>query len=274
MQTFLDWCGGGGGGTPVIEVDPGSLAVSQGVDITSTQTLSISNSGDADLTWSIDEDNGGPSDGSWGDDFSQVGLSCSMPSDIPWLSLSPTEGTTPSDTTSLVEVTFDSTGLALGQYTGSLCVNSDDPLMPLVTVPLTLTVTPTPGISLVKTVGTTPGVCASTTDITVDAGTVVYYCYEVTNTGNITLTLHDLDDSALGELMNGLGYALAPGASVDTVAAGLTVSATITTTTVNTATWTAYNVGPTDEATAVASATVTVATEEGFFIYLPVIMKP
>ena len=34
-----------------------------------------------------------------------------------------------------------------------------------------------PSITLVKTVGTTPGVCAATTTITVAPGTTVYYCY-------------------------------------------------------------------------------------------------
>ena len=45
-----------------------------------------------------------------------------------------------------------------------------------------------PDIVLTKTVGTTPGVCAATTEITVDPMTEVYYCYTVQNTGNITLT--------------------------------------------------------------------------------------
>jgi hypothetical protein len=115
-----------------------------------------------------------------------------------------------------------------------------------------------PAIELAKTVGLAPGVCATTSDIEVSAGTAVYYCYTVTNTGNITLALHDLDDDQLGTIFTGLAYDLAPGASVDTVAAGLTISATINATTVNTATWTAYNAGPSDVATAEATATVTV----------------
>ncbi|MDV7390120.1 hypothetical protein RZS08_02150, partial [Arthrospira platensis SPKY1] len=78
------------------------------------------------------------------------------------------------------------------------------------------------------------------------------------NTGNVTLNLHDLEDDELGEIFAGLVYALTPGSSVDTVAAGLTISATINMTTTNTATWTAYNTGPTDVVTATASATVNV----------------
>ncbi len=114
------------------------------------------------------------------------------------------------------------------------------------------------GIVITKTVGMDAGVCATTNDITVAAGTAVYYCYEVANTGNLTLNLHDLADSELGPIFSGFNYALTPGSSVDTVAAGLTISATIDATTVNTALWTAYNVGPIDVVTATATATVTV----------------
>ncbi len=97
------------------------------------------------------------------------------------------------------------------------------------------------GIEVAKTVGTTPGTCAATDTINVPIGTDVYYCYEVTNNSNITLSLHTLDDSELGNLFTGFPYDLGPGASVSTVDAGLTISETITTDTVNVATWTAYN---------------------------------
>ncbi|MCA9975338.1 MAG: hypothetical protein KC413_06295, partial [Anaerolineales bacterium] len=109
-------------------------------------------------------------------------------------------------------------------------------------------------------------VCAMTNEISVAAGTMVYYCYEVTNTGNITLTLHDLTDSELGNLATALPYSLAPGMSTNVI-----ISATIDATTVNTATWTAYNPGPSNVATATATATVHV---EGFSLFLPVIVKP
>jgi hypothetical protein len=120
----------------------------------------------------------------------------------------------------------------------------------------TVTVQFEPAIAMTKTVGTTPGVCATESNIEVEAGTVVYYCYTVANTGNVTLSLHDLDDDQLGSLLSGFAYDLAPGASVDTVAAGLTVSATITTETTNVGTWTAYIVGGpsvTDTSTAVVT---------------------
>jgi hypothetical protein len=114
-----------------------------------------------------------------------------------------------------------------------------------------------PSISLVKTVGTAPATCAATSAITVPAGTTVYYCYTVTNTGDVALTTHDLVDSALGTIFNGLAYNLTPGSSVDTVAAGLTISAVMNATTTNVATWTASTPGVA-EATAEATATVEV----------------
>ncbi|MEZ4645932.1 MAG: hypothetical protein R3E31_24970 [Chloroflexota bacterium] len=43
-----------------------------------------------------------------------------------------------------------------------------------------------PAVSLVKTVGTDSGVCATTDSIAVGADTAVYYCYEVTNSGELT----------------------------------------------------------------------------------------
>ena len=85
-----------------------------------------------------------------------------------------------------VTVTFDSTGLANGTYNGTLCVDSNDPAAPQVRVPVTLNVGG-PSITISQTVGTDSSACATTDVITVTTGSTVYYCYEVTNTGDITL---------------------------------------------------------------------------------------
>src|SRR5690606_1957864 len=66
---------------------------------------------------------------------------CTAPSDLPWASVSQSAGTTAPGASSDVTVTFDSTGLAVGSYDGLLCVASDDPVTPLVEVPVSLTVT-------------------------------------------------------------------------------------------------------------------------------------
>lgn len=65
---------------------------------------------------------------------------CSRPVDIPWLDVATTSGTTAPGDSSDVTVTLDSTGLDPGEYEAQLCVESDDPAEPLVTVPVSLTV--------------------------------------------------------------------------------------------------------------------------------------
>lgn len=60
--------------------------------------------------------------------------------DMPWLSVSPTSGTTSSGGSSAVNVSFDSTNLASGTYTGKLCINSNDPVNPVVQIPVAMTV--------------------------------------------------------------------------------------------------------------------------------------
>ncbi len=81
-------------------------------------------------------------------------VACDAPADIPWASVNPTNGTTPGGGSTPVTVTFNSTGLANGIYTGNLCVTSNDPDpgpgngTDLVIVPLTLTVQPPTAVTL------------------------------------------------------------------------------------------------------------------------------
>ncbi|MBI4916793.1 MAG: PKD domain-containing protein [Acidobacteria bacterium] len=98
-----------------------------------------------------------------------------------------------------------------------------------------VTIPALPAVSLVKTVGTVAGVCAATDAITVAAGTPVYYCYQVENTGNVTFELHDLADTVLGQVLTNLPYTLVPGAFSPEVIVPDTATATVT----NSATWTA-----------------------------------
>lgn len=69
---------------------------------------------------------------------------CEIGTDIPWMSATPTSGTTAPGESSDVTVTVDSSGLEVGTYTGDLCVASNDPVTPLVLVPVTLEVIETP----------------------------------------------------------------------------------------------------------------------------------
>ena len=65
---------------------------------------------------------------------------CTTPTDIPWVSLSSNNGSTNPNGGTPIDVSFDATGLSSGSYSGTLCINSNDPVTPLVTIPLTLTV--------------------------------------------------------------------------------------------------------------------------------------
>jgi len=65
---------------------------------------------------------------------------CVTPSDISWASVSATSGTVAATGSSMVDVTLDATGLNTGVHTGTICVDSNDPITPQVQVPLTLTV--------------------------------------------------------------------------------------------------------------------------------------
>jgi hypothetical protein len=107
-----------------------------------------------------------------------------------------------------------------------------------------------PAINLAKTVST-DGSCGTTDTITVGYGTDVTYCYEVTNTGDVTFTLHTLVDDQLGTLLNDFPYQLNPGTSTF-----VTQTVALTQTTTNTATWTATD--GVDTAADDDSATVTV----------------
>ncbi len=67
-------------------------------------------------------------------------FTCEHPDDVPWVSVDPTSGTTAPGGATEVTVTFDSAGLTAGTYEAVLCVDSNDPDTPVVTVPVTLTV--------------------------------------------------------------------------------------------------------------------------------------
>ena len=189
-------------------------------------------------------------------------VACDAPDDIPWLSVSPTAGTTVSGTSSLVDVTFDSTGLATGVYTGTLCVQSNDIITPLVTVPLTLSVEdPAYDVSI-----------APDAAITGTAGTTVTYTLHLTNTGNAA----DTFDLAVG------GNTWTTTLSDSTVSLGVGASATLLVTVdipagaadgeMDTATVTATSQG--DGAVSGSATLMTTAVAAGpSTLYLPVVIK-
>jgi subtilisin family serine protease len=66
---------------------------------------------------------------------------CESPSDVPWVSVTPTSGTTAAAASDTVTVDFDGTGLAQGLYEAVLCIDSNDPATPRVELPVSLEVT-------------------------------------------------------------------------------------------------------------------------------------
>jgi extracellular elastinolytic metalloproteinase len=111
-----------------IEVTPASLSSNLVRGNQETKSLTIANTasarGAASLSWSV----------------SEAQSNCSTPSDLPWVSASPANGTTSPGSTSTVGVTFDSGAAAPGVHNGVLCITSNDPDSSPRLIPLTLDV--------------------------------------------------------------------------------------------------------------------------------------
>jgi subtilisin-like proprotein convertase family protein len=237
---------------PGIEVNPDSLSSVQLPDMVVTKALTISNAGNLNLHWTIAEEGGIVAKNS---SLEEGGCS---PNDIPWLSVNPITGTTSPGNSDQIDVTFDSMDMVADVFSGSLCIQSNDSVDPVIFVPITLTVKdmtlPIPEIVLTKTVGLDNLTCAETSNLTVgQPNTNVYYCFTVENTGNVTFTIHDLFDDELGYLLDGHPQVLTPGQ----IFSYYPVTVMITGTTTNVATWTALDPANSQTATATATATVT-----------------
>lgn len=250
---------------PVINVDPTALAATQEAGIISTQSLTITNSGDTDLNWDVIEEASTAS--------VSVGLELSldaicMPNDLPWVSANPLSGTTAPGGSSVVDVTFDSTGLTPGVYTGSLCIDSDDPVTPQVRVPLTLTVEETP---------INYGVTVSAVDdaLSGNVGTTVTYTVWVTNTGDATDTFM-LDVSGASWLTTLETMTVTLGSGLGTsVEVTVQIPLTATHGSTDMATVSATSLADPSATDSVMLTTTAVVPEpEDTFIYLPIIMKP
>ena len=112
-------------GTPDIDINPTALAATVEQQASLTQTLSISSSGGV-MDWNI------VTPGS-------AETLCKGVGDIEWLDASPSSGTLSPGQTDLA-VTYDAADLAVGIYTDNLCVSSNDPDEPVLSVPVTMTV--------------------------------------------------------------------------------------------------------------------------------------
>ncbi|MDX1435439.1 MAG: choice-of-anchor J domain-containing protein [Anaerolineales bacterium] len=115
-----------------------------------------------------------------------LNVACDSGADISWLNVNPNAGSTPGTNSTQVSVGFDSTGFSTGTYTGTLCVESNDPVTPRVKVPVTMTVAaPSYGVAL-----------AGNQSLVGTVGQTVTHTVAVTNTGN---TIDTFDFSLSGD---------------------------------------------------------------------------
>lgn len=107
--------------------------------------------------------------------FVLTGKTCAQ--NLLWVNANLTSGNTPYGQQSTLTLSFDSTGLQVGQtYTATVCVLSNDAAQPVVDVPVSLTIVPTFGVALA------PSVAAQSAD----PGAAVTYTLQLANTGNAT----------------------------------------------------------------------------------------
>jgi hypothetical protein len=91
------------------------------------------------------------------------------------------------------------------------------------------------GVGLTKTVSK-DGNCPGVEQLSVPSGTTVTYCYKATNLGPITLTVHSLQDSVLGTILNMNSHDIGPGDDYSPI---IKQTKKIYADTTNVATWTA-----------------------------------
>lgn len=72
-----------------------------------------------------------------------------QPGDVSWLVVVPISGTVAGYSAAVGEVIFDAAGLQPGAYTANMIINNNDPVNGRVTIPVTMTVSPAPGMGRV-----------------------------------------------------------------------------------------------------------------------------
>jgi len=200
-------------------------------------------------------------------------VALNITADVPWLSEDPTSGTVLPGESVTVAVTFDATGLAVGEYLASLDVTSNDPTTPVVNVPVTLTVQ---SVDLAISKGDDPD--------PVRFGEELTYTLLVTNNGlqdATGVTVVDTLPAGVGFVSASAGCAELGGVvtcDVGALASGVVEEITIVVTApgqegtiTNTATVTGNELDPdVVNNTATTDTTIIPAIE---YVYLPLIMK-
>jgi hypothetical protein len=192
---------------------------------------------------------------------------CARFNEVSWLSAGPTSGVVSPGFSQTISITINSSNLSSGTYYSAVCIQSNDFFGTVVRIPVSLEVESVAAIRLVKTVGLDPNECAADDHISIPSSTRVYYCYKFTNTGSTPFSRHNLVDSELPyPILDDYLALLLPGDSLEPI-----VDVIIFKTTVNTATWTAFNPGPIDQVSDTDSATVIVSSR---VVFAPYILRP
>jgi PKD repeat protein len=223
------------GDAPDIKVTPTSFALAATMGEKVVRSLTIANEGLADLTWALEED-----------------------PEVGWLTVTPLSGTVAPTGTTPLTVTFDATGLALGTYTTTFVIDSNDPDEDPFVVPVALTVGLYPDIEV------TPTSFAVTLPLAASKGKQL----SIANVGHADLTWALVESPAVGwltEVPDGPAT-VAPGESdlviVSFNTSGLMFGKTYTTTLL-------INSDDPNEATVEVPVALTV---DFFRRYLPIIM--
>jgi len=139
---------GDGAERPVISVDPPAIDITLLQGEQANRTLTLSNSGPGPLEFALNV----------------------VPSSATFVTLDPIAGTVPPSGTLDVTVGFDTAGLPVGTQLAEIEISSNDPLSPVVAVPLTLVVAGIPDI----VVGSIPVTLESTQSFSTSGATTVH----------------------------------------------------------------------------------------------------
>jgi hypothetical protein len=109
---------------PLASVTPPNLSFDVAFGGSASDVLHIANNGGVTLTWSMTE----------------APASCSAPSDVPWISETPTSGSVAGADSEDSTIDVDAAGLGAGSHSARLCIATNDPVHPVVEVPVSLDV--------------------------------------------------------------------------------------------------------------------------------------
>ena len=124
------------------------------------------------------------------------GSACLQPSDVSWLSVTPSSGAVPVNQSQEVVVEVDTTGLAEGDYEARLCLETNDPNNPIFVLPVDVTVTETGGL---PTIDLSDASISTTVDVLNTAGSTTF---DITNQGtalDLSWMITEASTSAAGD---------------------------------------------------------------------------